>query len=52
MKGFEATNNIPFPSTEAAAQVGPYVWLPYIAFNHLGQLESGEDEYIPVLRAV
>lgn len=48
VKGFELTNNIPFPSTDAAALAGPYVWLPYIAFNHLGQLVSGEDEYIPL----
>lgn len=48
VKGFETTNNIPFPSTDAAALAAPYVWLPYLAFNHLGQLVSGEDEYIPV----
>jgi hypothetical protein len=27
-----------------------YVTVPYIAFNYLGQLESDEDEYIPVAR--
>lgn len=48
VKGFELTNNIPFPSTDAAVLPSPYVWLPYLAFNHLGQLVSGEDEYIPV----
>jgi hypothetical protein len=50
--GFAVTNNIPFPSIDAALFPGtnPYVPLPYIAFNHLGQLESGRDEYIPVAR--
>jgi len=50
--GFAVTNNIPFPSVEAALYPAayPYVPLPYIAFNHLGQLESGRDEYIPVAR--
>lgn len=48
--GFSVTNNIPFPSEYAAATGGPYPWLPYIAFNHLGQLESGQDEFIPVVR--
>lgn len=48
VKVFEMTNNIPFPSTEAAVLPGSFVWLPYLAFNHQGQLVSGEDEYIPV----
>ena len=48
--GFDVTNNIPFPSQDAAVIGAPYVWLPYIAFNHLGQLASGEDEYIPIVR--
>jgi len=50
--GFAVTNNIPFPSVEAALYptAYPYVPLPYIAFNHLGQLASGRDEYIPVAR--
>jgi len=48
--GFSVTNNIPFPSEYAAATGGPYPWLPYIAFNHLGQLESGRDEFIPIVR--
>jgi hypothetical protein len=50
--GFAVTDSIPFPSVEAAFSPGtsPYVPLPYIAFNHLGQLESGRDEYIPVAR--
>jgi prepilin-type N-terminal cleavage/methylation domain-containing protein len=50
VRGFEVTNNIPFPSQDAAVIGPPYVWLPYIAFNHLGQLESGQDEFIPVVR--
>lgn len=48
--GFEVTNNIPFPSTDTAVTGGPYVWLPYIAFNHQGQLLSGQDEFIPVTK--
>lgn len=52
IRGFEVTNSIPFPSVEAMLypSARPYVPLPYIAFNHLGQLESGEDEFIPVVR--
>ena len=52
VKGFSVTNTIPFPSADAALIPGakPYVPLPYIAFNHLGQLESGEDEFIPLAR--
>lgn len=60
--GFSATNNIPFPSDAAQTLPGPYVWLPYIAFNHLGQLTydgvrpatethpHSFEEYIPVAR--
>jgi prepilin-type N-terminal cleavage/methylation domain-containing protein len=54
--GFPVTNNIPFPSETAQAIGAPYVWLPYIAFNHLGQLtRDGNtmpqfDELIPVAR--
>ncbi len=48
--GFRYTNNIPFPSEEASrlAGVQSYAPLPYIAFNYMGQLTSGEDEYIPL----
>ena len=48
--GFNRTNNIPFPTEEtAAASISrPYIDLPYIAFNYLGQLVSGENEYIPI----
>lgn len=54
--GFHTTNNIPFPSEDAAPIGPPYVTLPYIAFNYLGQLTvdgvnpSGQDEYIPLAR--
>lgn len=44
--GFRYTNNIPFPSVDGVNGF----WLPYIAFNHLGQPESGEDEFIPLAR--
>lgn len=50
--GFSTTNNIPFPAedTPLATPGGSYVTLPYIAFNYLGQLTSGRDEYIPVTK--
>lgn len=52
VRGFSVTNTIPFPSADAAFYTAakPYVPLPYIAFNHLGQLESGVDEFIPLAR--
>jgi prepilin-type N-terminal cleavage/methylation domain-containing protein len=60
--GFRMTNNIPFPSDQVVAysqynsygNTTPYVWLPYIAFNYLGQLvdaannPTGVDEIIPL----
>jgi prepilin-type N-terminal cleavage/methylation domain-containing protein len=46
--GFNWTNTIPFPSTAAPGPL--YVTLPYIAFNYVGQLASGRDEYIPLAR--
>jgi len=45
VKGF-STNSLPFPSAEAPGGV----LLPNIAFNHLGRLTSGEDEFIPLAR--
>jgi prepilin-type N-terminal cleavage/methylation domain-containing protein len=54
--GFPVTNNIPFPSDAARVIAAPYVTLPYIAFNHLGQLTvdgvtmADRDEFIPVAR--
>ena len=49
---FPSTNNIPFPSEMTALypNAKPYVELPYIGFNYLGQLVSGQDEVIPLAR--
>ena len=49
---FPSTNNIPFPSEMTALYPAakPYVELPYIGFNYLGQLVSGQDELIPLAR--
>jgi prepilin-type N-terminal cleavage/methylation domain-containing protein len=49
---FPSTNNIPFPSEMTALYPAaqPYVELPYIGFNYLGQLVSGQDEVIPLGR--
>ena len=46
--GFEVRSDIPFPSEVAPGP--PYAPLPYIGFNHLGQLISGVDEFIPLGR--
>ena len=53
--GFNITNNIPFPTADSPKLPNlPYVGLPYIAFNYLGQLTSdgqnlaASDEYIPL----
>jgi len=35
--GFNVTNTIPFPSATATSSTGKFPWLPYIAFNSLGQ---------------
>jgi prepilin-type N-terminal cleavage/methylation domain-containing protein len=54
--GLPVTNSIPFPSEGAYVAGQTYVWLPYLAFNHLGQLTTdgssmaAEDEFIPVAR--
>jgi len=56
VRGFNWTNNIPFPSENAPLVGGRFVALPYIAFNFLGQLTqdgvnpSGQDEFIPLAR--
>jgi prepilin-type N-terminal cleavage/methylation domain-containing protein len=50
VNGFDYTTEVPFPSEDAAVIGGPYVTLPYIAFNHLGQVISGENELIPLAR--
>jgi prepilin-type N-terminal cleavage/methylation domain-containing protein len=54
--GFNITNTIPFPTeTNTAAATGNNLpFLPYIAFNYLGQLtadgvnQATRDEYIPL----
>lgn len=46
VRGFSVTKDIPFPASDAPTGL----WLPYIAFNYLGQVTSGEDEYIPLAR--
>jgi prepilin-type N-terminal cleavage/methylation domain-containing protein len=48
--GFSVTNNIPFPlDTTPGLGVPPrWVPLPYIAFNYMGQLISGQNELVPL----
>lgn len=49
--GFEITTNVPFPlatTRPASAQIPSWTRLPYIAFNYMGQLVSGQDEMIPL----
>ena len=48
--GFNTTTNIPFPSelTPRSSPARPYVALPYLAFNYLGQLINGHDELVPI----
>src|SRR5262249_33773261 len=51
--GFNTTNSVPFPSEDAYTNNSNskvYVSLPYIAFNYLGQLVSGQNEIIPVAK--
>ena len=58
--GFNTTNGLPFPSAEAYNPAIPnqrFVTVPYIAFNHLGQLvtyfqDPGEEpcEHIPLAK--
>ncbi|MSU58754.1 MAG: type II secretion system protein [Pedosphaera sp.] len=53
VKGFERTTAIPFPSEDAYNPANPnrsFAFLPYLAFDHLGRLTSGQDEYIPIAR--
>ena len=47
---FQVTNIFRFPSEDAPLTSATALKLPYIAFNYLGQLESGRDEYIPLAR--
>jgi prepilin-type N-terminal cleavage/methylation domain-containing protein len=52
--GFNYTNNIPFPTVSNLPPVNSPLYLPYIAFNYLGQLTTDgtdpslTDEYIPL----
>src|SRR4029077_8304211 len=56
--GFTRDNFIPFPSEDVFYYIPPlplpHAFLPYIAFNYLGQLSTadgdmlGRDEYIPL----
>jgi prepilin-type N-terminal cleavage/methylation domain-containing protein len=50
--GFNTATNIPFPAEDTAPNPGknPYVRLPYIAFNYLGQLTTGQNELIPLTK--
>ena len=47
--GFSTTTNIPFPlATTLPWRNGGYPELPYIGFDYLGRVISGEDEFIPL----
>jgi len=46
--GFQTNWYIPFPLSTTLSSVGTYPPLPYIAFDYLGRLTSGQDEYIPL----
>jgi hypothetical protein len=50
--GFNSVTNVPFPLEDTPPKSGknPYVRLPYIAFNYLGQLTSPQNEYIPLAK--
>jgi type II secretory pathway pseudopilin PulG len=56
--GFAETNSIPFPTEINYPPVGSTLYLPYIAFNYLGQLTldgqtvASRHEYIPLARGV
>jgi prepilin-type N-terminal cleavage/methylation domain-containing protein len=51
ISGFSRTNGIPFPTERAAFETGgPYLEVPYIGFNYLGQLITQRDELIPLAR--
>ena len=51
VRGFD-TVQIPFPTAAfpSGLQQRSLPRFPYIAFNYLGQLTSGQDEYIPLAR--
>jgi prepilin-type N-terminal cleavage/methylation domain-containing protein len=47
--GFQTATNIPFPlATTQPWRSGGYPLLPYIGFDYLGRVISGEDEFIPL----
>jgi len=52
--GFNTLTNLPFPAEDTPPRAGknPYIRLPYIAFNYLGQLANPqyENEYIPLAK--
>ena len=54
--GFHYTNNIPFPAETNTCPPAILPYLPYIAFNYLGQLAfdganpADRDEYIPLAK--
>jgi prepilin-type N-terminal cleavage/methylation domain-containing protein len=53
---FRWTNNLPFPSDDSVPPKTSDLYLPYISFNYLGQLDSVQDEsprmddFIPLAR--
>src|SRR5204863_8396915 len=49
--GFNTLTNVPFPAEDTPRKPGnrPYVNLPYIAFNYLGQSTTG-NELIPLTK--
>jgi len=46
--GFQTNMNIPFPLATTRTSLGYYPPLPYIGFDYLGRVISGEDEFIPL----
>jgi prepilin-type N-terminal cleavage/methylation domain-containing protein len=51
--GFNVTNGIPFPAEDTPPSANPskpFASVPYLGFNYLGQLVSGQNELIPVTR--
>ena len=49
--GFNTVTNVPFPAEDTPPAIGkPYVTLPYIAFNYLGQLTTSQNELIPLTK--
>jgi len=48
--GFNQTNNIPFPADDTPALGKPYIKLPYIAFDYVGQLTTRTNELIPLAK--